>query len=247
MNKKILIIIIAAIIIGIAAFIFWPDKESKDKDDIIPEKIEYVDLEAKDAYKLITEDKSVVILDVSPRYEKGHIPGSINHYVGDGSLDKAIQTFNKDKTYLVYCHVDSASIPGAQKLIDAGFKKVYRLKDNYPAWINGGYPIEVALKAVNNYQGSALATRSFLDGKFQHVVTADIKDPAEGKFYEGWLVDGSKFFSTGKMIKVEGKYVLNYTASEDFRSYKDIVITEETLSEGLDNKPETHVLEGQFE
>lgn len=189
----------------------------------------------------------VVIIDVSPRYDKGHIPNSINHYVGDGSLDKAIPELDKEKTYLVYCHVDSASIPGAQKLIDAGFEKVYRLKDNYPAWLDGGYPIEIGLKAVGEYQGSALASRSYLEGEFEHRVIADINDPPSGKFYEGWLVDGDKFFSTGAMKKENGKYILIYTSNEDSRAYKSVVITEETLSAGLDNKPETHVLEGAFE
>ena len=45
-------------------------------------------------------------------------------------------------TYLVYCHVDSVAIQGAQKLVDAGFMKVYRLAGNYKAWVDAGYPIE---------------------------------------------------------------------------------------------------------
>jgi rhodanese-related sulfurtransferase len=246
MNKKIFFILVGiAIVVGIMTYILWPDKSLEENKE--PEKFEYVDLEAKDAYKLISEDKDVVIIDVSPRYDKGRIPNSINHYVGDGSLDEAIPELDKDRTYLVYCHVDSASIPGAQKLVDAGFEKVYRLKDNYPAWIDGGYPIEVGLIAVGDYQGSALATRSFLEDKFEHRVIADIIDPPSGKFYEGWLVDGNNFFSTGAMKKENGKYILIYSSNEDSRTYKEVVITEETLSDGLDNKPETHVLEGKFE
>lgn len=245
MNKKVILILLTVVIIGLLTYIFWPEK--KKEGNIVPEKFEYVDIEASEAYKLISEDKDVVILDVSPRWAKGHIPYSINYYTADGSLDTAIPTLNKESTYLVYCHVDSVSILGAQKLIDAGFEKVYRLKDNYPAWINGGYPIEVKLKAVGDYQGSAMATRSFLDGKFEHVVIAGINDPAPGKFYEGWLVDGAKFFSTGEMKKDNGRYILTYSSNEDSRSYKKVVITEETLSEGFDNKPETHVLEGDFE
>lgn len=247
MNKKSIIyasifIIVLSVIVG---FIFWP-KDGK-KDVITNIKNVYVDIDAKEAYKLITDDKEVVIIDVSPRFDKGHIPNSLNFYVGDGSLDKAIPSLNKDKTYLVYCHVDSASIPGAQKLIDAGFTKVYRLKGNYPLWLEEGYPIEISLKSVNNYVGSGLGSRSFLNGEFKHIVTADIKDPAQGKFYEGWLVAGDKFFSTGAMKKENGKYVLTYTSMEDSRAFKSVVITEETSSNGLDNKPETHVLEGEFE
>lgn len=84
----------------------------------------------------------LVIIDVSPMYDKGHIPGAVNYYVGDGSLDNAIAMLDKTKTYLVYCHTDSASIMGATKLTDAGFEKVFRLKGNYSAWVDAGYPVE---------------------------------------------------------------------------------------------------------
>lgn len=73
---------------------------------------------------------------------EGHIPGAVNYPVGNGSLDQAIPTLNKNNTYLVYCHFDSASISGAQKLVDAGFTKVYRLQGNYQAWVDAGYPTE---------------------------------------------------------------------------------------------------------
>jgi rhodanese-related sulfurtransferase len=103
---------------------------------------EYMDISAKDAKVLIDDNPDIVIIDVSPKYDEGHIPGAINYYVGDGSLDEAIPTLDKSKTYLVYCHVDSASISGASKLIEAGFENVYRLEGNYAAWVDAGYPVE---------------------------------------------------------------------------------------------------------
>ena len=60
----------------------------------------------------------------------------------DGSLDAAIPTLDKDKPYLVYCHIDSVAIAGAQKLVDAGFPKVYRLEGNYSTWVEADYPVE---------------------------------------------------------------------------------------------------------
>ena len=69
--------------------------------------------------------------------------GAINYYLGDGSLDEAIPMLDKDKPYLVYCHIDSVAIAGAQKLVDAGFMKVYRLEGNYAAWVDAGYPVEM--------------------------------------------------------------------------------------------------------
>ncbi|QSX09113.1 rhodanese-like domain-containing protein [Alkalibacter rhizosphaerae] len=102
----------------------------------------YVDISAKDAKELLDNNPDVVVIDVSPNYDQGHIPGAINYYLGDGSLDEAISTLDKSKTYLIYCHVDSVAIAGAEKLIEAGFEKVYRLEGNYSAWVEEGYPVE---------------------------------------------------------------------------------------------------------
>jgi rhodanese-related sulfurtransferase len=102
----------------------------------------YTDISAAEAKQLIDDGADVVIIDVSPIYAAGHLPGAVNYYVGDGSLDAAIPMLDKDATYLVYCHAESASRQGAQKLVDAGFTNVYRLEGEYDAWVDAGYPIE---------------------------------------------------------------------------------------------------------
>lgn len=107
-----------------------------------PMTANYIDLSPMEAKALIDNTPGIIIIDVSPKYAEGHLPGAINYYAGDGSLDKAIPVLDKTKTYLVYCHVDSVSILGAQKLIDAGFTSVYRLAGNYAAWVAAGYAIE---------------------------------------------------------------------------------------------------------
>ncbi|MDH4330408.1 MAG: rhodanese-like domain-containing protein [Candidatus Moranbacteria bacterium] len=117
-------------------------RESTSMPETMLEEMSYTDVTPKEAKDLLNMNSDIIIIDVSPKYEEGHIPNSVNYYVGDGSLDHAIKGLDKEATYLVYCHVDSASIAGAQKLIDAGFKNVYRLKGNYKAWIEAGYPVE---------------------------------------------------------------------------------------------------------
>jgi rhodanese-related sulfurtransferase len=117
------------------------DEENDNKNDG-QNQISYIDINASEARDLINNTLDLIIIDVSPNYNQGHIPGAVNYYIGDGSLDAAIPTLDKTKPYLVYCHVDSASIGGAQKLIDAGFTTVYRLEGNYQAWLEAGYPIE---------------------------------------------------------------------------------------------------------
>ena len=103
---------------------------------------EYTDLSPEEAKELIENNANLIIIDVSPYFAQGHIPGALNYYIGDGSLDDAIPSLDKNNTYLVYCHSDSASISGANKLIDAGFKNVYRLEGNYAAWVAAGYAID---------------------------------------------------------------------------------------------------------
>ena len=106
------------------------------------EEVRYTDISAAEAKQLIDNDPEVVVIDVSPAYSAGHLPGAVNYYLGDGSLDAAIPTLDKDATYLVYCHVESVSRQGAQKLVDAGFANVFRLEGDYEAWVDAGYPIE---------------------------------------------------------------------------------------------------------
>jgi len=102
----------------------------------------YIDVTPAEAQELINQNPDLIIIDVSPHYDQGHLPGAVHYYLGDGSLDEAIPTLDKSKTYLVYCHIDSVAIQGAQKLVDAGFPNVYRLEGNYSAWVDAGYPIE---------------------------------------------------------------------------------------------------------
>jgi rhodanese-related sulfurtransferase len=101
-----------------------------------------VDVTPQEAQDLIDNNPDLIIIDVSPHYAEGHLPGAVGYYLGDGSLDKAIPTLDKSGKYLVYCHVDSVAIQGAQKLVDAGFSTVYRLEGNYSGWVDAGYPVE---------------------------------------------------------------------------------------------------------
>ncbi len=103
----------------------------------------YTDVSPAEAKELIEDNPDLIVLDVSPLYDQGHLPGAVNYPAGDGSLDRAIPTLDKNGKYLVYCHSDSVSIQAARKLVDAGFKNVYRLEGNYRAWVDAGYDVEM--------------------------------------------------------------------------------------------------------
>jgi adenylyltransferase/sulfurtransferase len=119
------------------------EEMAEDEEMVEEEEMSgYMDVTPEEAKKLIDENPDLIIIDVSPKYDEGHLPGAINYYAGDGSLDEAIPTLDPEAEYLVYCHVDSVSIAGAQALVDAGFENVYRLAGNYAAWVDAGYPVE---------------------------------------------------------------------------------------------------------
>lgn len=101
----------------------------------------YMDVTAVEAKVLIDDNPELIIIDVSPLWEAGHLPGAVNYPVGDGSLDDAIPMLDSMAKYLVYCHGDEPSMLGAQTLVDAGFDKVYRLEGNYSAWVDAGYDV----------------------------------------------------------------------------------------------------------
>ena len=107
---------------------------------------------------------------------------------------------------------------------------------------------ETNLVAVNDFTGSGTASRSY-DNTFSHSVITNLVTPPSDKFYEGWLVTTTTpidFFSTGKLITMDSGYGLDYSSNENWPDHNQVVITLETKSMGLDNKPELHVLEGVF-
>ena len=130
----------AALLLALGVLVGCPTPATPPPDTEQPTG--YIDLSPAEALELINQNPDVIIIDVSPFYDDGHLPGAVHYYLGDGSLDAAIPTLDKNATYLVYCHVDSVAIGGAQALVDAGFTDVYRLEGNYGAWVDAGYPIE---------------------------------------------------------------------------------------------------------
>lgn len=106
------------------------------------------------------------------------------------------------------------------------------------------------LLAVGSFTGTGEATTSWSGTTFSHSLTTTLSDPAEGTFYEGWLVRKSPtltFISTGKLKLLDGQYGLSFTSDINYPDHLDIVVTQETTANGLDNKPEAHVLEGALQ
>jgi rhodanese-related sulfurtransferase len=139
--KKNAIIAVFMVAIALVTILFYYYGQTGDMGE--QNEITYIDVSTEEAKNLIDTNLDLIVIEVSPHYDEGHLPGAVHYYLGDGSLDAAIPSLDPNGEYLVYCHVDFVAIAGAQKLIDAGFKTVYRSEGNYGAWKASGYPIEM--------------------------------------------------------------------------------------------------------
>lgn len=108
----------------------------------------------------------------------------------------------------------------------------------------------IELLDVTGGTGRGIATRVYKDGKFEHVILADLEDPKDGEFYQGWLTTkgkegevGFSYVKTGKLRMAKGGYLLEFESSRDYSSYSQVWVTLEKVD---DNKPEKHILEGSF-
>jgi rhodanese-related sulfurtransferase len=135
-------ITLAGIILAIALIAVFVYLLITNERVINPEQLGYTDVSPAQARELIRNNLELIIIDVSPNYSEGHLPGAVNYYIGNNSLDSAIPNLDKEAMYLVYCHLESASRTGTKKLTDAGFTNVYRLQGEYDAWIKAGYPVQ---------------------------------------------------------------------------------------------------------
>jgi len=120
--------------------------------------------------------------------------------------------------------------------------------ENIPS-VSIGEPEQIDLVDVTGGGSTGISTRVIDSGVFRHTIKANLPDPEEGYFYEGWLVSKSpfRFFSTGNMVTIStGEYVLEWFGEfgESYSNYTDVVITIEP-NDG-DPSPADHVLEGSF-
>jgi len=97
----------------------------------------YTLLEPYDFHLQYLRTDSALLIDVREPFEfRGRrIRGAIN-IPSSGNIEKSADTLNHDLTYLLYCTTDYRSIRVAEKLYDAGFRKLVVLDGGINAWRN---------------------------------------------------------------------------------------------------------------
>jgi thioredoxin 1 len=88
------------------------------------------------AFKNKLQKENVVLLDVRTpeEYKAGHLKNAVLLDYNAGVFDSSFQKLDKEKTYLIYCRSGKRSDNAATKMKQAGFKKIYQLKDGITGW-----------------------------------------------------------------------------------------------------------------
>ena len=91
---------------------------------------------AEEAYKLISDNKEFIILDVRTKdeYDNGHIPGAKLVPVNILSMKLAQLNKYKDKPVLVYCASGGRSPRAVDTLVNNDFENIYHLSRGISSW-----------------------------------------------------------------------------------------------------------------
>lgn len=90
------------------------------------------------------EDVQLVDVRTAKEREDGYIKNSQNIDFYSPTFDEDILKLDKTKPVIIYCRSGKRSSDCAEKLIDAGFVKVYDLKGGMTQWLFEDRAIEMA-------------------------------------------------------------------------------------------------------
>jgi rhodanese-related sulfurtransferase len=92
----------------------------------------------------LLQQKDVQLVDVRTpdEYQVGHIKNSQNIDFNSPTFDDDISKLDKTKPVMLYCKGGGRSAKCSQKLLDAGFIKIYDLEGGITQWTFKGLDIE---------------------------------------------------------------------------------------------------------
>lgn len=87
--------------------------------------------------------KQITVIDTREviEFKTSHLPQAIHVGYDDFSLENSTKLLKKDEVIVCYCSVGYRSQKIAEKLLKAGYKKVYNLYGGIFNWVNSGYEI----------------------------------------------------------------------------------------------------------
>lgn len=96
----------------------------------------YEDIDIATAKKIMSNSKDYVLLDVRTPGEvaNGKIGNALEMDIKSPDFKTKLSKLDKDKQYIVYCHVGGRSSSAMKIMKDMGFKQVYNLMPGYKGW-----------------------------------------------------------------------------------------------------------------
>ena len=128
-----IIVMVAVAALAVAAGFYTAELWRKDVD--------YGEVSIETAIELMEENPDIVILDVrtASEYSEAHIEGAVNIPVDE--LETRLDELSQDDEILVYCRTGNRSSTAVDILEDAGFSKLYHMRDGISVWIDQGHPV----------------------------------------------------------------------------------------------------------
>lgn len=102
---------------------------------IFDRKKPFIDLSSADFEKEMKINDNPLVLDVRTpaEFRTGKIPGAINIDITRGDFESIVDTFDREKTYFVYCRAGNRSIAACSILGSKGFRS-YNLVGGLKRW-----------------------------------------------------------------------------------------------------------------
>jgi len=106
----------------------------------------FEDISVEECYTLIRENKDnpdFIILDVRTpsEYASGYIKNAVNLDYYENDFEETLDTYDKNKTYLIYCRTANRSGAVMKIMQRLEFAEVYNMQGGINAWISAGYPV----------------------------------------------------------------------------------------------------------
>lgn len=86
-------------------------------------------------------DVQLVDVRTPKEFNSGFIANAENIDYASPSFDQDVNVLDKEKPVILYCHSGRRSAISTQKLLDAGFSKVYNLEGGILAWKKEGLEV----------------------------------------------------------------------------------------------------------
>ena len=105
----------------------------------------FTDKTAAECYTLIqenTDNPDFIILDVRTpaEYAGGHIENAVNLDYYEDDFEETLDTYDKNKTYLIYCRTANRTASVMIIMQRLEFTKVYNMLGGINAWTAAGFP-----------------------------------------------------------------------------------------------------------